>query len=74
MERGTDSEVVREECLNIWPTHVTIFKLNRMVLLVIKVILYTRVQGGWGGWPTGNGKKLSNSQACCLAQLCLAAA
>ena len=21
------------------------------------------------GWPTGNGKKLSNSQACCLAQL-----
>ena len=32
------------------------------------------VQGGWGGWPTGNGKKLSNSQACCLAQLCLAAA
>ena len=32
------------------------------------------VQGGWGGWPTGNGKKLSYSQACCLAQLCLAAA
>ena len=26
------------------------------------------------GWPTGNGKKLSNSQACCLAQLCLIAA
>ena len=21
------------------------------------------VQGGWGGWPTGNGKKLSSSQA-----------
>ena len=33
-----------------------------------------RVQGGWGGWPTGNGKKLWNSQACCLAQLCLGAA
>ena len=32
------------------------------------------VQGRWGGGPTGNGKKLSNSQACCLAQLCLAAA
>ena len=31
------------------------------------------IQGGWGGWPTGNGNKLSNSQACCLAQLCLAA-
>ena len=26
------------------------------------------------GWPTGNGKKLSKSQACCLAQLCLATA
>ena len=32
------------------------------------------VQGGWGGWPTGNGKKRSSSQACCLAQLCLAVA
>ena len=32
------------------------------------------VQGGWGGCRTGNGKKLSNSQACCLAQLRLAAA
>ena len=26
------------------------------------------------GWPTGNGKKVSNSQACYLAQLCLATA
>ena len=26
------------------------------------------------GWPTGNGKKLSNCQACCLAQLWLGAA
>ena len=26
------------------------------------------------GWPTGNGKKLSNCQACCLAQLCMGAA
>ena len=25
-------------------------------------------------WPTGYGQKLSNSQVCCLAQLCLAAA
>ena len=45
------------------------------------LILYLRVacsivQGGWGGWPTGNVKKLQlrNSQKCCLAQLCLAAA
>ena len=26
------------------------------------------------GWPTGNRKILSNCPACCLAQLCLAAA
>ena len=30
--------------------------------------------GRVGGWPTGNGNKVSNSQACCLTQLCLAAA
>ena len=39
-----------------------------------KILTTCTVQGGWGGWPTGNGKKVSNSQACCLAQLCLAAA
>ena len=34
----------------------------------------THLQPADIGWPTGNGKKVSNSQACCLAQLCLAAA
>ena len=38
-----------------------------------KYVTRTRLQGGWGGWPTGNGNKLSNSPACCLTQLCLAA-
>ena len=32
------------------------------------------VQSGWSGCRTGNREKLSNSQVCCLAQLCLAAA
>ena len=32
------------------------------------------VQNGYIGFNTGNGEKLSNSQACCLAQLCMAAA
>ena len=32
------------------------------------------VQCSCSGWPTGNGKKLSNCQACCLAQLFLFAA
>ena len=34
----------------------------------------TQVQPVDIGWPTGYVKKLSNCQACCLAQLCLAAA
>ena len=35
---------------------------------------YHPVQPADIGWPTGNGEKLSNSQACCQAHLCLAAA
>ena len=31
------------------------------------------LQCSCSGWPTGNGNKLINSQACCLAQLCLGA-
>ena len=31
------------------------------------------VQGGWGGWPTGNGKKLSSSQAQLGQAQCLGA-
>ena len=34
----------------------------------------SRLQPADIGWPTGYGKKISNSQACCLAQLCLVAA
>ena len=33
-----------------------------------------KVQCSCSGWPTGNGKKLSNCQACSLAQLCLSPA
>ena len=43
----------------VYPTLVLLLSLN--------------VQCSCSGWPTGNGKKLSNSQACCLAQLCLGA-
>ena len=32
------------------------------------------IQCSCSGWPTGNGKKLNNSQSCCLTQLFLAAA
>ena len=38
------------------------------------VICKVSVQGGWSRCRKGNGEKLSNSQVCCLAQLCLAAA
>ena len=37
-------------------------------------LFFQLVQSADIGWPTGNGKKLNNSQACCLAQKCLAAA
>ena len=45
-------------------------KMEELKLKVVKL----PVQPADVGWPTGNGKKLSNSQACLLAQLCLAAA
>ena len=32
------------------------------------------LQGGWGGWPTGNGKKLSSCQAQLGQATCLAVA
>ena len=34
----------------------------------------TGPQGGWGGWPTGKGKKLSSSQAQLGQATCLAVA
>ena len=38
--------------------------------------LFDFLQSGWSGFCTctGKGEKLSNSQVCCLAQLCLTAA
>ena len=32
------------------------------------------LQGGWGGWPTGNGKKLSSCQTQLGQATCLAVA
>ena len=32
------------------------------------------LQIGWSGCRTGNGEELSNSQVCCLSQLCMATA
>ena len=42
-----------------------------------KILDWTKdkqVQGGWGGWPTGNGKKLSSCQAQLGQATCLAVA
>ena len=39
-----------------------------------KVKTIQNVQGGWGGWPTGNGKKLSSCQAQLGQATCLAVA
>ena len=37
-------------------------------------VINLAVQSGWSVCRTGNREKQSNSQVCCLAQLCLAAA
>ena len=55
---GCDAVLLKE------PADVKVDLLNTM----------KEVQGGWSGGRTGNWEKLSNSQVCCLAQLCLAAA
>ena len=41
---------------------------------IIKISQILFVQGGWGGWPTGNGKKLSSCQAQLGQATCLAVA
>ena len=47
-----------------------------LVLHYTKLFLtnFIDVQGGWGGWPTGNGKKLSSCQAQLGQPTCLAVA
>ena len=65
------SHVRREVRIDV---QFNMFPPDREILQKIDLRMSNFVQGGWGGWPTGNGNKLSNSQACCLAQLCLAAA
>ena len=58
------------------PKNSTDYGGLRIHLLFVVVL----VRSSWNlqpadiGWPSGNGKKWSNSQACCVAQLCLAAA
>ena len=37
-------------------------------------VCHNDIQGGWGGWPTGNGKKLSSCQAQLCQATCLAVA
>jgi len=55
--------------------HTAIFgKIGKKSINHVQALKSNPVQGGWGGWPAGNGNKLSNSQICGLAQLCLAAA
>ena len=43
------------------------------LLPMYSIVIYWLKDPVQGGCRTGNGKKLSKSQACCLAQLCLAA-
>ena len=49
-------------------------KLHYFLAKGVQSIPKKYLQCSCSGWPTGNGKKLSSSQACYLAQLCLATA
>ena len=48
-------------------------RLRQKKKSIMPVSVREYVQPADIGWPTGNGKKLSCTQACCLAQLCLGA-
>ena len=43
--------------------HQVILKVLLSVFLAVSQADGPILQGGWGGWPRGNGKKLSSSQA-----------
>ena len=58
----------------VWNSMIDITFNRSVYVKANKVNIGYTVQPADIGWPTGNGKKLSNSQACCLAQLCLGAA
>ena len=50
------------------------YRAYRVFIFLCKIELDHPVQGGWGGWPTGNGKKLSSCQAQLAQATCLAVA
>ena len=61
--------------LNFTPEIELFYMLFQRSLSIFSMTyLKQHIQCSCSGWPTGNGKKLSNSKPCCLAQLCLAAA
>ena len=62
-------------CMAMHPTVHEMREVSRYTMGPNNVLVKMRkVQSADIGWPTGNGKNLSNSEACCLAQLCLGAA
>ena len=50
------------------------FSLYFFIVLPLVLPPQKHIQGGWGGWPTGNGNKLSSSQAQLGQAPCLAVA
>ena len=69
----TDRASISECCPHFWPyfwQRAGTKNKNKLSCLLWQM----QLQPADIGWPTGNGKKLSKSQACCLAQLCQAAA
>ena len=48
--------------------------LDRYLSIFSFTSLKHHIQGGWGGWPTGNGKNVNSSQAQLGQATCLAVA
>ena len=67
---GSSKSSANVRCTQLRYTSSETTKKLKTHRCVSACLLQQYVQGGWGGCRRGNGKKLSNSQACCLAQLC----
>ena len=56
-------QMVQFECPRYGNPYVSITFKEFLFPIFSPFSLSSILQGGWGGWPTGNGKKLSSCQA-----------
>ena len=69
---GTTAETMNKQSTPV--TNLIDIFLSILKLTKFHRVLRRNIQGGWGGWPKGNGKKLSSCQAQLGQATCLAVA